>query len=413
MAFYVILILTLIVIGCVAAVNNRSKKKWLGIFQKLARRHNLSLVRETVQLYLGVTGSLKGFPVSIFRRVFSKGKQSETTIGFAFEFSGFKGHLDVTPENFSRRIGRLMGKTDFQLKDKRFDGAAWVTGGHLHAVRALLHPEARKIIRHLIDSAFDKMFSLHNRHLETYQLASNYDSAEEVEEEIRIILRLGHLLTRKATIEEMLRENYLAETEEDGKTAYLESLSAVSGELKEEDAVIKSALGSSNPRLVWEAVKAIGTAGRKRIPDLFQAADAAMAVEILDYLKRKKLRGMAPYFISVCGEIRDWSLRAEVVTFLASTGTKASEKYLQKELTAGNRYPVDYLKECIKALGACGTRESIAFLHSVREGMPRRDIDAAIASIQSRLGTGESGWLSIQETKTEDGALSLDKGDDG
>ncbi len=405
LVFIPFLILAAAAVGGVIAWGNL-EKKWVRKFQKVARIFGIPF---NFTKGCEVKGMVDGFSMRVYRHTFFERENQAVTICFSFVFNGFKGQLKVVPENFPLLESRLMGKTDLELKDDRFDSAAWVTGRNVHSVRALLNHETRDALRRLIGSCYQNMFSLQSGKLEMYQLAYTYRTAEDIAAEIRKIIRLGQLLTRGRSEVKMLRENYLDEPDTDCRAIYLESLAAVSGELPEDDEIAQDALRSPNPRLVFQAIKAMGSAGEKHMPLLFETADAPLAAKILEYVNVNKTQGAAQRAISLCEKVRDLSVRSVVVQFLASIKDQASRKFLQSELAAEKHYPEDYLKACIKALGACGTRESIAFLHSVREGMPRRDIDAAIASIQSRLGTGESGWLSIQEAKAEDGALSLDE----
>lgn len=55
----------------------------------------------------------------------------------------------------------------------------------------------------------------------------------------------------------------------------------------------------------------------------------------------------------------------------------------------------EYKTACVKALGSCGTYDSIALLDKQKGFRLNRDIDQAIAGIQQIIGSGDAGWVSL------------------
>ena len=66
----------------------------------------------------------------------------------------------------------------------------------------------------------------------------------------------------------------------------------------------------------------------------------------------------------------------------------------------------------MRALGTCGTIESMEKLHNLSKkgsgSKIREEATAAMGQIQSRLGV-DGGWLSVAELGETDGALSVAK----
>lgn len=65
----------------------------------------------------------------------------------------------------------------------------------------------------------------------------------------------------------------------------------------------------------------------------------------------------------------------------------------------------------LEALGECGTVEVIEKLHDLSSGVftgyPRSDLKKVISQIQSRIKTGDQGWLSIKKPSSSEGNLSI------
>ena len=63
-------------------------------------------------------------------------------------------------------------------------------------------------------------------------------------------------------------------------------------------------------------------------------------------------------------------------------------------------------KKIIKTLGACGSKIELELLYSLnktnKKQSTRKEINNAITEIQSRLTTGEKGWLSVEDLSNND-----------
>ena len=409
---YIVLLILIAVLPLFIIRYQKEKEEWNKRLQNLAKAHNLTFIKGSLGKGPEISGSIGGFSICVLRRDFSHGKSSTATIGFLVDLDGLREKFQITAENFISRIKKTDRKADIELDDRSFDDAALVKGGGTHTVRALLHPEARRIITQLIESSYDRKFSLSENALETYQRTGRFMGEAEISSEIRSIIRLAQLLTRKKTTEALLRENYHDEQFTSSKYVYLESLSAVVGGMTEKDEIIQDALHSGNHKLAFLAVKVIGKAGFRYIPEIFSKTDDDLAIQILDYAEKNRATSLVLFFKTTFPNIKSWPIKSAVVRFLASTQDPSIENFLHEQLTTQEEPPIEHTVECIKALGRCGTYGSIQVLHSLRGALPRREIDGAIASIQARIGTGDAGWLSIHESKDGEGNLSLEENDE-
>jgi hypothetical protein len=397
----------LIAAGVAVAWTITRKRKWNRIFQELASHHNLGFSKSNLFSGAEVSGVIEEFAVRVFQKSFSHGKSSTATIGFQAHFAPMAVSLQIRPEGFWSRTFNLENKTDIQFEDKFFDDLALVYGSSQHQVRALLHPAAKRIIADCINDCFGNRFELVNGALETYIKEDHFQGADEISAVLLEIITLGKLLCRQSGPEAMLRENFKAETDDHSRTAYVESLAALNTHLDEKDDVIQAALRSGHPPLQFAAARAIGTAGDRCLPEIFRTAKADLSLSILAYLERRKAAHLVPDFISLGKRIRDWKIKTALVRFLAACRHDSTEPYLHGELSDEVGIPGNYKKECIRALGACGTVASIALLHGLKGVFLRRDIENAITAIQARLDPGQTGMLSLHGTESEEGALSM------
>jgi len=73
----------------------------------------------------------------------------------------------------------------------------------------------------------------------------------------------------------------------------------------------------------------------------------------------------------------------------------------------------DFFKEIVSTLGVIGTKKSVEFLLYKRSSIvnPIRisDINSSIEKIQSRIESGEKGWVSLTQRVTEEGNISVVK----
>lgn len=227
-------------------------------------------------------------------------------------------------------------------------------------------------------------------------------------------MQLGKYLSRPGSIEELLRENYMADTSIEAKVCYLESLEAVCKQISKDDDLIQDALHLRRPELAFAAVKLIGLEGSSLVQEIFAVADDQLKIKVLEYLSSNRNGFLIPYLKDVRIRLSN-DVKEILARYYQLLGVAEAEQYLQREIDEDEMSTNEYKISCIQALGACGTYNSIAFLDNHRGLRLYQEIDQAIASIQNRIGSGDAGWLSVQDSDelgTEDGALSI-SGDEG
>ena len=406
-----ILLITIVMAGAAVAYSIYHSKKINDIFHRTARKLNMDFSQEG-RFKPVVSGHIGNIGVSIFRKQFSAGKTSVDTVGYKFSLRGpYAGAIDLKAEGILSTLEKKLGSTDIEVGSPWFDKVALVHGNNVHRVKALLHPRVRAIIVEMMKKSYSRKFTISYGVLETYQIIKNSLSVDTISHELKKLIRCAELLSREGSEADLLRDNYSAESDENVKITYIESLGAVSAGLSAEDPVIKDALSSRSNRMIFAAAKCIMEEGYDYIKNIFPGTDSSLQADILEWLCFRK----AGEFVGFFDRYRD-NLDTEVCRRLAEfygiMNAENASGWLESELKSENKHPAEYRMELIRALGSCGSYGSIAVLNSVKSSKFSRAVDQAIAEIQERIGAGDSGWLSMQKTEGDEGALSIEKKDD-
>lgn len=400
-------LIALLVIPVVFALAISDKKKWNQIFAETARDYALSFSKGGLLQHPEISGSLEGFHVNIMRINISHGKSSTPAVKFMISLFALPGGLEIRPEGMLSRLSKKLGMTDIELGDRPFDDAAIVVGVNHHEARAILHPDARHMIVTLIQNAYGKRFLIANGAMEITRTASTFSDKASIARELQYLIRLGRLLSREGTLIELLRQNYSSDANVASRILYLESLGVLSSHLEVDDELIAYALRSAYPEEQFQAVRVIGKSAFGFLPNILKSARAELTRKIADYLTAQKPVELLPAIISVASLTLEVEKKSILVQFLGSQGDARAQDFLKDELAGAKERPVAYVKECIQALGQCGTVEAIKYLHDLTQKRFHKEVEGAIEAIKKRHGIEDSGWLSLQKPEAGEGNLSL------
>jgi hypothetical protein len=101
-------------------------------------------------------------------------------------------------------------------------------------------------------------------------------------------------------------------------------------------------------------------------------------------------------------QIQDAYFRKKIFTYLLFCRKEYHIRSIENLVAKNNPRS----REFIHILGSIGDYKTINFLHKRKNTANSHNIDQAIAKIQDRIGTGDSGWMSIADHSGSDGALS-------
>jgi hypothetical protein len=125
----------------------------------------------------------------------------------------------------------------------------------------------------------------------------------------------------------------------------------------------------------------------------------------------QRFRGGIPVLKKLFSQGAGETVLLAILKAFAAIGDTGLSGFL---LDYANHPDYDVRRGVMDALGACGTVETVEpllkILKSSLNPLFRSDVQKAVASIQSRLGGADAGWLSVTEVSGTDGALSLSGG---
>jgi hypothetical protein len=403
----IIFILGLAFLGVLCFFPKRYRlAKWSSIFSETARRLRLDFDKGTSAAGLVLRGELNGFPVRISLVKIEQGRYMKNALSISVQFPSLRTRLAIIPAQSMAGLGLTAG-SDIELHDRIFDQIALVEAPDRDTARALLHPEARRIIAQLINKAVNKEFMLGSSSLTTAQKTDDIIDSAQLCAGLKKVIGVVTLLTRPGSTKALLAENYRAEKDSDAQVACFESYAAAARSLTAKDQVVESALRSSDRRLAFAAARAIGRPGYQYLPRLFAKADHTLTLEILDYARQKKIKSLIPYFMDDNHLPDDRAALNTLVDFLCDLDDPRVEIFFQRQIARAVDIPAHFRKVCLHALGERGTLDSIKFLYGLKDSLPQNEIAAAIAAIRNRLGAGQDGLLSLSGPEDDGGRLSL------
>jgi hypothetical protein len=217
------------------------------------------------------------------------------------------------------------------------------------------------------------------------------------------------MLTRPGGLKDRMEDNYLSEENLAQKRHFLERWFAVKQKIQGDEKILRDALGSGIPELRFEAARGLRREGTQYLGEIYSKADESLKIKMLEYVSRK---WFGKDFLLPCSSAdykTEIGLR-ELIRYYAVKEKSDAETDLEKIIVSNNPFVSDGIrKDAIRALAVCGTYRSIEFLNRNINPSFYREADKAIAMIQDRIGTGDSGWLSLRKTEDSEGALSIEK----
>jgi len=180
-------------------------------------------------------------------------------------------------------------------------------------------------------------------------------------------------------------------------------------------AAIEKSLSDPSLPVMFEAVRILREKGTAFLLDHLlngKGLHYKTAIDIIEAIAEgPTVKGAADVLEKAFMMKRRPAVRMALLTALTRLADAAAGPFLNEQL---DRFDSDLRRGIILALGTCGNVESVSKLHAVLKEtinpFLRRDIENAIASIQSRLGA-DRGWLSAGESVELDGALSAGTGE--
>jgi hypothetical protein len=241
---------------------------------------------------------------------------------------------------------------------------------------------------------------------------SDIQVAQDIEDILDKSLLLAKIFCRKGRPMDLLKENYLTETEEETKEKLLNTLYSLKEDFSPDDAVVKKALHDLSAGVRFSGVRLLRKKGYDYLKKLYENENLHIKKRIITYLKTEREACFLDYFLDNAEHESSTAIKKELVDYFRIIGDVKAEPFLRNELDRKRDYEgkpdfLSYKQAVIQALKYCGTYESIEPLYRIKQFTLKRAADEAIAMIQDRIGSGDKGWLSISPGTDDGGKLSL------
>ncbi|MCP4132004.1 MAG: HEAT repeat domain-containing protein [bacterium] len=161
----------------------------------------------------------------------------------------------------------------------------------------------------------------------------------------------------------------------------------------------------------FESAKYLKAKGEDHFPELLNSIDDyenPIIIDIISFLGDSMHAENIPVMKKILVNSDNRKVVIEIIKVFGKIGDEKLNSILLNNLKNPD-YSVRL--ELVKALGTCGKKDAVEQLYQIAGSTEMPDIKEAarksIQQIQSRLGGGDKGWLSISKLSETDGALSV------
>lgn len=398
-------------------------RKWNRILKRISSDYGLKFSKGNVIRPVRLKGENSNSRLYISLKSFFNGKfLNKNTLSFSCRFcnDNIKAFSIVMETTLSRFHKKISGN-DLLTGDPVFDDLVYLKADSGFTAFAYLGYESRRIIIDLIKDSYRQLFSIYDGELRAVFGVSRRNGYDDVVCQLDRINRLAELFcrtpvltdtekkkrNREKTEEFLLRENYKTEPYIPVKINQLNMIYSRNKRVKANDEIAKDALGSDHVRLKYLGAKILGKKGYRYMPEIFSQSSDKLKKEILEYLIKAETDCFLDYFLTA-GSCLNYGVREFVYRYIKMTADPSAEDFLISELEQDEFSSGPAARACIEALGVCGSLKAVAVLDKRRH---YREVGQAIARIQERVETGDSGWLTLEKPDEEEGSLSLEDKD--
>ncbi|MCP4136552.1 MAG: hypothetical protein GY754_36620 [bacterium] len=305
-----------------------------------------------------------------------------------------------------------------------------------------------KIIRNLEDYAtgdrdFDSLFLVHSTndslvHLLNSKIRSNITNLSTLISNYK-----NFEITEKQII---LEASYVSLSDQHKLESLLESVFSISGELsldhqknligsydsetipairkniitilahrfpgdEETTALLARALNDVDREIQIEAALHLKEKGMRHLGSMLQWADDISdrdLLSIITILRKNHHQVEASYLINIYTKTSNAAVKMEILNFFKILRDPLIPGFLTDLLEGSTR---DTRFQLIETLGECGTVDSVEKLYCIGKEtvnpFTKNAVQKSIFKIQSRAGTVDKGWLSINKSSKKEGSLSI------
>jgi len=325
----------------------------------------------------------------------------------------FKGAVTINEETSLLKIKKAFGESDIITGDEPFDNAFLIQADNPYVAHAILTEDVRTILLSMIQfSDFELtgsylQYNIPFRDIQRIEDLKNpidtgnslYGELLHDENQAPIIRCKKRLLDNilHDSVAEVRRKNIIM------AGAHLKTDAAV------RDSLYQAMTGDPDFRNRYEAALLLRETGLEYMMEMLDTGiDDTLKYDIVCAFRKQHYIKSIPHLKKICGEQAP-SVRNAIIETLLALEIKPDLPFYAEYLQFMEQ------KACLTLISlyeAEGDIASVEYLYKIseegRNSTIRNAAHHAMAMIQSRLGQGDKGWLSIAEMKDYDGALSID-----
>jgi len=324
-----------------------------------------------------------------------------------------KGNLSLQEETSFFKIKKAFGTEDILIGDDDFDKAFLIQAEKNFIAYAILSCDVRKKLLSMIKQY---SFELTDSYFKCHFSSDEIQSYKDLDNIIILVVSLYDDLLSDLSRHPILRykKRLIHNILNDPLSSVRENnILAIGSHLRIDDEVdeaLTTVMNHDNEAVNrLRAAQLLKSKGLQYMELLLQQKiNDELKCEIIQYFHKMMYRESILLLKKICNIQSDF-VKREIVIALLSLEVELDLSFYAPYLNFINH---DKSLSLLKLFGEKGTLDTVEFIYMIGKVHGDNDIrneaNRAIAMIQSRLGSGDRGWVSIQDNDIETGSLSFD-----
>ncbi|MCP4131053.1 MAG: HEAT repeat domain-containing protein [bacterium] len=395
-------------------IKYRGGKNQLNILlEEIKKSLPLALVEGDFRKNPYLHGYIDSFEISI-RRFYSKKNEH---LGIEIKYKKrIQAEIHISNETRISKMKKGLGIDDILSGDQTFDDALLITAPDPCYIAALLNKTAREQIHKLAINTMNLEITPGSIRINIFENDLSHDLSNALSSYVALMLSIGNSFTNGLTIKQRLLANIASETLPAVRLNNIQMLMSHFSIDKDVNQTLDGCLNNNDIETRIEAARYLKDKGMEFLVKTLKTETSLsedLKIKIITIFRENGYNKSVPALKTLFSQKREdgsvhRELQAEIIKAFSSFGDTKLNSFLLKLLEDNIS---NFSLSVITALGSCGTVESVETLYTLakKSSFPavKNAAQNSIQQIQSRLGTAENGWLSIEELSETDGALSF------
>ena len=375
-------------------------------FADVAKMFSLRHIRGGLLAFPKMMGTIEGSKVRVDKVVWQKEKYLR--ILFRYDL-GMKGYFRISRETSFTQMQKLVGLEDILTGDGPFDEKMLLRASQKFIIPALMSAGVR---RRLLDlNRISASLELTNTDFEIRIPLKDIGDSAPLFASLRNMQAVIKDFHEEPNLKQRLLNNIL---ESDVPRVSVRNIRTYIGHFSlSEDmiAALQYLLENGSPEVQVEASRHLGQEGMTHLLRLLREgflSDEKILLGAVKILQENRFRRAVPVLKKIYSGAWGDGLRVGILGAFRDFADESLHGFLVGQL---GKSVGDVRLAVIGALGTCGRGAEAVdkLLRCSRKSFSptlRSAVDRAVVEIQSRMGSADRGWLSLEESAAMDGALS-------